>query len=676
MCGIGGVVRTSPMTDERSSAQLLSMAQALAHRGPDDEGVWLDAAAGIGLCHRRLSIIDISPLGHQPMRSASGRFVITYNGEIYNFRELRAQLAAAGHSFRGTSDTEVLLAGIEEWGVIGALRRIVGMFAFGVWDQRERTLWLARDRFGEKPLYYAQLDTSVSDGERSGPQIAFASELKALYRHGAWKGDVDRNALALFLRHGFIPAPHTIFKAVRKVLPGHTLEVRVKGNELSVREHRYWQLTDSAAGPVPDRADIPALLDRVHDELLGAVRRQMVADVPVGAFLSGGIDSSLVVAMMQQVSSRPVRTFTIGFEREEFNEAPHARRVATHLGTQHTEHIVSAAETLEVIPRLARIYDEPFADSSQIPTLLVCGLARREVTVALTGDAGDELFGGYSRYLEALGKWQKMRTGLPALRSRAARALGVMPLWALDVIGSSAWVASRMRGQRKVSDRIRERTQVWGARSLPELYRAMLSFWQPPARYVIGATELQPPAHAAGIDGLAHMMYADMCEYLPDDILVKVDRAAMSVSLETRVPLLDVGVAELAWSIPTHVHVKDGRGKWVLRQLLARYLPRELFERPKQGFAVPIAGWLRHELKDWAAELLDPARLRRESYFEVEPIQRRWRQHLSGAMNWSSHLWQILMFESWLDELRAPLPHRSTIASVQTASRELSPAGV
>jgi asparagine synthase (glutamine-hydrolysing) len=653
MCGIAGVVGTSPLIAEATWGELSSMTYALAHRGPDDEGVWLDAAAGVGLCHRRLAIIDTSPLGRQPMKSVSDRFVITFNGEIYNFRELHAQLAAAGHRFRGGSDTEVLLASIEEWGVLGALQRSVGMFAFAVWDQRERTLWLARDRFGEKPLYYAQFGASVRDSERSGPQVVFASELKALRRHGAWNDDVDRNSVALFLRHGFIPAPHSIFKRVRKVPPGCALEVRVTDGAFSVREHNYWHLmTDRAGGALPDQNEIPLVLDRVHDALLKAIRRQMVADVPLGAFLSGGIDSSLVVALMQQSSSRPVRTFTLGFDAEEFNEAPHARRVAAHLGTQHTEHIVTPAETLEVIPRLARIYDEPFADSSQIPTFLICALARREVTVALTGDAGDELFGGYSRYLEALGKWRKMQTTPPALRSRAARALGVMPLWALGAVASSAWVASRMRGRRRVPDRIRERAYVWGASSLPELYRAMMSYWQPPAQYVIGATEPGLPAHAECMDGIAHMMYADTCEYLPDDILVKVDRAAMSVSLETRVPLLDVGVAEVAWRIPTHVHLRDGRGKWVLRELLARYLPREMFERPKQGFAIPIASWLRHELKDWAAELLDPVRLRREGYFEVEPVQRRWRQHLSGAMNWSAHLWAILMFQSWLGELQ------------------------
>ncbi len=644
------------------------MADALAHRGPDDEGVWLDAAAGVGLCHRRLAIIDTTPLGHQPMKSVSGRFVITFNGEIYNYRELRAQLASAGHRFRGSSDTEVLLASIEEWGILSALQRSVGMFALGVWDHRDSTLWLARDRFGEKPLYYAQFGASVDGGVRSGPLVAFASELKALRRHHAWSNEVDRDALALFLRHGFIPAPYTIFKPVRKVPPGCALEVRVADVDPRVHLHNYWHLTtDCAGGALPDH-EIPSLLDLVHDALLLAISRQIVADVPVGAFLSGGIDSSLVVALMRRSSSRPVRTFTLGFDAEEFNEAPHARRVAAHLGTEHTEHVVSAAETLQVIPRLARIYDEPFADSSQIPTFLVCALARREVTVALTGDAGDELFGGYSRYVEALGKWRKMQSALPALRSRAARALRVMPLWVLGTVASSAWVASRMRGQRKVPDRIQERAHVWGASSLPELYRAMMSYWQPPARFVIGATEPEPPAHTECMDGIAHMMYADTCEYLPDDILVKVDRAAMSVSLETRVPLLDVGVAEVAWRIPTHIHLRDGRGKWVLRELLARYLPRELFERPKQGFAIPIASWLRHELKDWAAELLDPARLRREGYFEVEPIQRRWRQHLSGAMNWSAHLWTVLMFQSWLDELQAPLPSPSPSTSERLVS--------
>ena len=646
MCGIGGFLKSSPLDTQQARAQLAAMAGALAHRGPDDEGIWVDSAAGVGFCHRRLSILDLSPLGHQPMASASRRFTITFNGEIYNHAELRAELISLGHAFRGGSDTEVLLAAIEQWGVPGTLARSRGMFAFGVWDATERVLWLARDRFGEKPLYYGQFRSD------RGPILIFGSELKALRLHEAWNVDVDRDALALYLGNDFIPAPHTIFKQVRKVRPGCALRIDMAHGAVAVKEQEYWQPSFTAPESRKDPAD---LVEDVHSALAEAIRLQMVADVPVGAFLSGGIDSSLVVAMMQQASSRPVRTFSIGFVEEEFNEAPYARRVAEHLHTQHTELIVTPRETAAAIPSLPRMYDEPFADSSQIPTSLVCALARKDVTVALSGDGGDELFGGYTRYFEVRDRWRGIQRSPGALRA-GARALTVMPDWAVSTLTAPMRAVSRLRGRQQVADRIQERAHAWGARSLPDLYEAMTTYWQPANRFVIGASQIarSPNGTASpnGLDPLAHMMHEDTLCYLPDDILVKVDRAAMAVSLETRVPLLDHGVAEAAWRIPSSVHMRDGRGKWVLRQLLERYVPGELFNRPKKGFGVPIARWLQSELKDWASALLDPARMHREGYFEVPLIQRRWRQHLKGEMNWSGHLWSVLSFQAWLDDFQ------------------------
>ena len=643
MCGIGGFLRADGLAAAAAQADLEAMAAVLVHRGPDGHGFWTDAAAGIALCHRRLAIVDLSPLGAQPMRSASGRFTITFNGEIYNHRQLRAELSGRGFSFRGGSDTEVLLAAIEEWGVSGALQRSRGMFALGLWDTRERVLWLARDRFGEKPLYYGSF----------GGVCVFGSELKALRRHSAWSTDIDRDALALLLQYDFIPAPHTIFERVRKVRPGCLLEIRAEGGAVRAKEHEYWRpsAVTAASQPVDPRAGEVAL-ERVSAALEDSIRLQMVADVPVGAFLSGGIDSSLVVALMQRASSQPVRTFSIGFEEQAFNEAPFARRIAAHLGTRHTELIVRSRDALEVIPQLAGIYDEPFADSSQIPTFLVSKLARRDVTVALSGDAGDELFGGYPRYSQVRNRWRTLQRVPAALRGPAAAMLASIPHWALPSATAPLRAVLRLAGRRDVAERMQERAHVLGARSLPQLYDAMTSFWQPAARFVIGARRAcTVDGLLHGEDALAHMMYTDTVRYLPDDILVKVDRAAMAVSLETRVPLLDTEVARAAWSIPTSVHVADGRGKWVLRQLLERYVPREMFERPKSGFAIPLDRWLRGELKDWANALLDGSRLRREGHFTPAPIERRWRQHLRGETNWSFHLWGVLMFQSWLEEL-------------------------
>jgi asparagine synthase (glutamine-hydrolysing) len=655
MCGIAGFVQTGGLSPQAARDELGAMAASLSHRGPDDEGFWVAPAAGVALCHRRLSVIDLSPLGSQPMRSASGRFTVTFNGEIYNFRALRAELAALGNTFSGGSDTEVLLAAVDQWGVIGALERSRGMLAFGLWDEAEHVLWLARDRFGEKPLYYADF----------GRVLVFGSELKALRRHSAWNTDIDRDVLGLFLRRGFVPAPHTIFERVRKVRPGCALRICVDGGRLRVEEREYWRPSMLAEASAPgERLDEHSLVEQVHAALEDSIRLQMVADVPVGAFLSGGIDSSLVVALMQRASTQPVRTFSIGFDEEGYNEAPYARRVAGHLGTRHTELIVSSRDALDVIPRLPQMYDEPFGDSSQIPTFLVSSLARRDVTVALSGDGGDELFGGYPRYLSVRDRWRNLQRAPAALRRCAARLLEQIPAWALGPVAAPAMAISRWRGRQQVADRIQERASAWGAGSVPELYDALTAFWQPAERFVLGATaERRRPKAAAHIPAggaIAQMMYADTCCYLPDDILVKVDRAAMAVSLETRVPLLDPQVARAAWRIPAALHLKDGKGKWVLRQILERYVPRELFDRPKSGFAVPVARWLRRDLREWADALLDPVLIRRDGYFAAAPIERRWRQHVRAEMDWSFHLWGLLMFQAWLADFGRRDPSASS----------------
>ena len=646
MCGIAGLLSSHALTAERVSDDLQKMTRMLIHRGPDDGGVWCDAAAGVGFGHRRLSIVDLSPLGHQPMGSRSGRYTITFNGEIYNYRELRAELNALAHTFRGTSDTEVLLAAIEEWGLSQALQRCTGMFALGVWDARERVLYLARDRFGEKPLYY---------GLFSGT-LLFASELKALRASSVWSANIDRNALTLLLRHGYIPAPHSIFSQVRKVEPGGIVSARIEGSRIGLDETTYWSAleafnTASRAGHAGSGAEAVASVDQA---LRAAISHQMVADVPVGAFLSGGIDSSLVVALMQELSTQPVHTFSIGFSDETFNEAPFARKIAAHLGTHHTELMVTPRETVDVIPLLPKIYDEPFGDSSQIPTYLVSKLARTDVTVSLSGDAADELFGGYARYPRAVDRWRRAARVPATLRHLTAAAVLGAPWWGLELLTGPARLSKRWRRRGLLAERMRERAPKWGARGFPDFYNIEHSLCQPAGlvrhasepRTVANDPERWPPA----ADDLRHMMFVDTCLYLPGDILVKVDRAAMAVSLETRVPFLDPGVAIAAWQIPTAIHFADGRGKWLLRQILQQHVPQAMFERPKRGFEVPVAKWLRSELFDWAETLLAEARLQREGFFDASIVRRRWRQHIDEAADWSFYLWTVLMFQAWLDD--------------------------
>jgi asparagine synthase (glutamine-hydrolysing) len=643
MCGIAGFVSLTNDADWQSSIR--PMIATLSHRGPDDEGCWHDAEAGITLGHRRLAIVDLSPEGHQPMASASGRYEIAFNGEVYNFGELRRELERRGHGFRGHSDTEVMLATFEEWGVRRAVERFVGMFAFAVFDRRERLLYLVRDRLGEKPLYYGW----------AGDTFLFASELKAMRAHRAWRGAINRNALALYMRYGYIAAPQSIYEGVAKLLPGTILTLPLRGaQESALTVTRYWsaQAVAEAGLIAPFDGNETEAADVLEDLLRNAIRGQMVADVPLGAFLSGGIDSSTIVALMQAMSRRPVQTFTIGFNEKGYNEAVHAKAVARHLGTEHTELYVTPQDAMAVIPQLASIYDEPFADSSQIPTFLVAQLARRHVTVSLSGDAGDELFSGYTRYELGQSLWARINRLPAGSRKTLARALRATPVGAWDGLLKIAQPLLNRQHQ-LTGDRLHKLADALAAPSPASLYRQLVSIWKETAALVPGSVESRTAFDDAdlvrNIDGFAErMMLVDLVSYLPDDILVKVDRASMRTSLESRVPFLDHRVVEFAWQLPMTMKRRKGQGKWLLRQVLDRYVPRDLVERPKMGFSVPISNWLRGPLRDWAEALLDERRLRDEGLLNVAMIRQAWREHLSGKRNWQYSLWNILMFESWL----------------------------
>lgn len=643
MCGLTGFLWGDSLPEPEIVAR--GMADTLFSRGPDDAGIWLDREAGVALAHRRLSILDLSPAGHQPMISASERYVFAYNGEVYNHSDLRLELEAinAAPIWRGHSDTETLLAGFDAWGIEATVRRSTGMFAFAVWDRQEATLTLGRDRLGEKPLYYGW----------QGNTFLFASELKAIETHPAFSRQIDRGAIALLMRHNCVPAPYSIWQGIRKLLPGSLVTInRQKRDKTPVR---YWDaraiVADGLARPfegTPDEA-----VETLEALLATAVRRQMVADVPLGAFLSGGIDSSTVVALMQAQSSRPVRTFSIGFHEAEYDEAQYAAAVAKHLGTEHTELYVTPQQALDVIPRLPELYCEPFADSSQIPTFLVSQLARQHVTVSLSGDAGDELFGGYNRYVLGQRRWGTLSRIPLWLRTWMARGITALPPAAwnrlLQPLGRL-----RRRGALNPGDRLHKSASVMGARSSAELYRLLVSHWDTPASLVLSAEEpptvLTAPELQPDTDHFVHQMMAmDLVTYLPDDNLVKVDRAAMGVSLETRVPFLDHQVVEFAWKLPLGYKLRQGVGKWPLRQVLYRHVPRELIERPKMGFGVPIDSWLRGPLRDWAEILLSEERIQREGFFDPAPVREKWVEHLSGRRNWQYLLWDVLMFQAWLE---------------------------
>lgn len=637
MCGIAGVMGQS--TAELPT-RVRSMVEAIRYRGPDDSGVWCDERVGVGLGHARLSVLDVSPEGHQPMVSSSGRYVLSFNGEVYNFAELRSELRGAGANFCGHSDTEVMLAAFEEWGIEKAVPRFIGMFAFALWDRDERQLILARDRIGEKPLYYGWC----------GEAFLFGSELKALCAHPSWCGDINRGVLASYMRYGYVPLPHSIYLGICKLLPGTWLKISFDAPPGRMpMPTTYWSAREVAMQePLTDLSDAAAT-DALDSLLRQAVGRQMISDVPLGAFLSGGIDSSTVVALMQCQSSRPVRTFSIGFSESDYDEARYAKLVAAQLGTDHTELYLSAEEALNVIPRLPEIYDEPFGDSSQIPTHLVAALARKYVTVALSGDGGDELFGGYNRYFWGRSIWNRIGTVPQGVRHRIGRMMTALSPASWDRIGRR--LPRRLR-QPTMGDRIHKLASVIDVDGPDELYRRLVSQHREPGSLIVGADEalIWADAEAAAYgrsDFTERMMFRDLVGYLTDDILTKVDRAAMAVSLETRVPLLDHHLVEFGWRLPLAMKIRDGQGKWLLRQVLYRYVPRELIDRPKQGFGIPLDTWLRGPLREWAEELLDERRLRLEGYLHPAPIREKWAEHISGRRNWQYWLWNVLMFQAW-----------------------------
>jgi len=643
MCGIAGYFGPGHRADE-ARAIVERMTTAIRHRGPDDAGHWLDADGGVALGHRRLSILDLSPAGHQPMHSVGGRFVIVFNGEVYNWKELRAEEERYGARFRGHSDTEVMLSMFERIGVLESTRRFAGMFAFALWDRERHELHLGRDRLGEKPLYYSRVGTS----------LLFGSELKALKAHPDFRGEIDRDSLALYTRFNYVPAPYSIYTNVRKVEPGTIVTVHATGTSAQV----FWSLSDVVAGrarPVLEGTQ-EELLEGLEARLRATIAEEMLADVPLGAFLSGGIDSSLIVALMQAQSTRPVRTFTIGFNEAAFNEAEHAKAVAKHLGTDHTELYVTPEQARDVIPRLPAVYDEPMADSSQIPTFLVSELARQHVTVALSGDGGDEMFGGYSRYFVGRRIWSKLRL-MPAWL-RSAMAAGIRS------VSPAAWERTALRvpspllrglADAQWGDRMHKLAGVLSSPSAGAMYRRLISNWQHPEQIVRAGREresfitsqVSPPQPEGSVEW---MMFLDAATYLPDDIMVKVDRASMAVSLESRAPFLDHRVVEYAWGLPTEMKLRDGQGKWALRRILDRFVPRALTERPKVGFGVPIDQWLRGPLKEWADDLLGADRLSREGYFDPRPIRLAWDEHQSGRRNRQYELWNSLMFQSWLEQ--------------------------
>ncbi len=643
MCGIAGFIDATVATSgERLLAQARSMASTLSHRGPDAADAWADGGAGVALGHRRLSIQDLSPAGNQPMHSADGRYVIVFNGEIYNFRDLQQELAGLGHAFRGHSDTEVLLAAIVQWGLPETLPRLLGMFAFALWDRQERTLCLARDRAGKKPLYYG----------RCGQSFLFGSELKALRRHPDFVDEIDRDALAAFIQHSWVPGPSSIYRAIRKLPAGCSLVLR-PGQEPVIQT--YWDAAEvaTAGESQPFQGSMTDAADELERLLLDATKRRMIADVPLGALLSGGFDSTTVVSLMQHLSDRPVKTFTIGFDEADYDESVHARAIVEHLGTDHTELTVTHKDALDVIPQLPEIYDEPFADASQIPTYIVSRLARSQVTVALSGDGGDELFAGYKRYPRALRdarRWKgvpvAMGNGIAGML-RASERLGwrmLQPRQGSDSLPRWRHFAS---GLDKNADGLTSRDPV----RLFARQRARIASGSP---FVIGAHDIADPlgdvaAAASLAEPMQGMMLYDFKSYLVDDILVKVDRASMAVSLEVRSPFLDHRVIEFAWRLPLALRFGERGGKLVVRELLKRYVPPALTERPKSGFGVPVGEWLRGPLRDWAESLLEPGRIHTQGLLHADPVTTLWRQHLCGWRDHSDALWSLLMFQAWLD---------------------------
>lgn len=645
MCGITGFLCTTSPGQARNEV-LLPMMHAIAHRGPDSQDHWCDAEVGLALGHLRLAIVDLSPAGAQPMVSASGRWVLCFNGEIYNHQILRRTLEDTGKApeWRGTSDTETLLAGIDIWGLRDTLDRTIGMFAISLWDRETRILYLIRDRMGEKPLYFGW------QGAGDARALLFGSELKALRAHPSFEGDIARDSLVEVLRHGNVGENRSVYRGIGKVRPGEM--VTIQSSTGDIETEFYWNGAEVAAAPKPARRPDDQVVDELEALLLDAVGQQMMSDVPLGAFLSGGIDSSAIVGLMQHLSDRPVHTFSIGFQEARYNEAEFARAVAAHLGTHHTDLYVTDQELRDVVPLLPTMYDEPFADSSQIPTYLVAKLAREHVTVSLSGDGGDELFCGYGRYAHA----GKLRTRLKStpqpFRNLGAGAIRAIP--AATLTATLQGLIPTPQGKEPIGQRLHRLANYARQPDLETLHRAMMSVWRFPEAAVPGASH--PPSLLAehlppqgSLSDIERMMQLDMLTYMVDDILAKVDRATMAVALESRAPLLDHRVVEFALGLPEDQKLRGDTTKWALRQVLYRHVPKDLIERPKMGFEVPIGLWLRDSLKDWAADLLDHTRLRREGYFDANLIEKLWQQHLSGRFNWGPQLWNVLMIQAWLE---------------------------
>jgi asparagine synthase (glutamine-hydrolysing) len=648
MCGINGFYSKSSSTFNNV---IIKMNSAISHRGPDTNGSWMDKDSGIVLGHQRLSIIDLSTTGNQPMRSNSERFILTYNGEIYNHLEIRKELEKINSNvnWRGNSDTETLLEAIDFWGIDITLNKIDGMFAFVIWDKKNRCLILARDRIGEKPLYYGY------QGEGDEKVFLFGSELKALKVHPQFKGEINRDAIALQLRHNCIPAPYSIYRDIYKLLPGNYLKFKesdLKKNLIPASKI-YWSLVETAIYGNNNQLQNSEkdIKEELEKQLKLSVKKQMISDVPLGAFLSGGIDSSTIVSLMQSQSIKPIKTFTIGFEESEYSEAKYAKKIAKHIGTHHTELYISSKKAMDVIPKLPTVYDEPFSDSSQIPTFLVSQLSKEHVKVALSGDGGDELFCGYNRYL--VGK-------------KLSAILNLIPLTLRKSVSSSIKLISEenwtkiskflpvLNKYSNFGDKVYKGTNALEAKTIYDMYYSLCSHWKNPTEAVLNSiepgtllTEFKPKLD--DLNDQQQMMVLDLLTYLPNDILVKIDRAAMASSLETRAPFLDHKLIEYVWKVPHSLKFKNNQGKWILRKILAKYVPKNLIERPKMGFGVPIDMWLRGPLKDWAENLLSEKRLKQEGYFDSKLIRMKWEEHLSGNRNWQSDLWNILMFQAWID---------------------------
>jgi asparagine synthase (glutamine-hydrolysing) len=638
MCGIAGYIGQIP-----SSYNCLErMVREIRHRGPDDRGIWKNDEVGIGLAHARLSILDLSSAGHQPMHSASKNFVIVFNGEIYNHKNLRSELESYSHiNWSGHSDTETLLAAIERWGLEKTLKKTKGMFAIALWDKRSEKLSLACDRIGEKPIYYGWVNG----------HFVFASELKAIKKFPDFKNPIDRNSLALFLRFNSIPAPHSIYQDIYKVEAGQIIQIQAGSKQIN--KHNYWSVEEvyKKGSLSPFTGSSEEAVNQLNKLLLSAISSQMQSDVPLGAFLSGGIDSSTVVALMQSQSNHKVNTFTIGFNDKEFDEAKHAEMVAQYIGTNHFDMYVSDNDALNIIPDLPNIYDEPFGDSSQIPTYLVSKFAKQKVTVALSGDAGDELFGGYNRYVFAERMFSKVIKTPKLVRQLVSTTI--------FSIREERWndLLNGLLSKRyaNTGNKLYKAANAFSAKSIRDLHFKLVSQIENPSEWLIGSDEYKTPLNDdierfIELNPTEQMMAYDLITYLPADILTKVDRAAMAVSLETRVPFLDTDVIKFSASLPLNLKIRNGTTKWVLREVLYKYVPKDLIERPKMGFGVPLAEWLRGPLKDWAESLLDEKRLHQEGFFDAEFVRNKWLEHLSGRRNWHHQLWNVLMFQAWLEK--------------------------